>query len=78
MYRPPGQQLSLGQVVELNRRFIIGYERYKDEPRVIALKAKVQRYNKLLAYMGLRDHQVSTVVNYSATLRLNLVLPSGR
>lgn len=61
LYRPAGQQLSLGQVVELNRRFIIGYERYKNEPRVIALKAKVQDYNKLLAYMGLRDHQVCSV-----------------
>lgn len=58
LYRPHGQQLSLGQVVELNRRFIIGYERYKDEPRVAALKAKVLQYNKRLAYMGLRDHQV--------------------
>jgi hypothetical protein len=44
--------------VELNKRFIIGYEKYKDEPRVIALKGKVAEYNKLLQYMGLRDHQV--------------------
>lgn len=53
--------MGLGQVVELNRRFIIGYQRYKDEPRVVALKAKVLEYNKRLAYMGLRDHQVGLV-----------------
>lgn len=59
LYRPPGQHLTLGQIVELNKRFIVGYEVYKDEPRVKELERKVKEYNTLLRYMGLKDHQVS-------------------
>ena len=59
LYRPPGQQLSLGAVVELNRRFITGYLKYKDEPKVQKLKYQVLAYNHLLRLMGMRDHQVS-------------------
>ncbi|KAL9933544.1 hypothetical protein V8E36_007720 [Tilletia maclaganii] len=58
LYTPPGSNTSLGQVVELNRRFIMGYNKFKDEPRVIALKADVQKYNRMLMNYGLRDHQV--------------------
>ena len=63
LYRPPGQQLSLGQVVEMNKRFIIGYEKYKDEPRVQALKKSVMEYNTLLRYMNLKDHQVRALLS---------------
>ena len=73
LYRPPGQNLSLGQVVELNKRFIIGYEKYKDEPRVAALKEKVAQYNRLLDYMGLRDHQVMLRVHMLHLFALTLV-----
>ncbi|KAH8915522.1 hypothetical protein BT69DRAFT_1356523 [Atractiella rhizophila] len=60
LYVPPGQHPTLGQVVDLNRRFITGYEVYKDHPRVKKALADVQRYNKELAYMGLKDHQVES------------------
>jgi glycerol-3-phosphate O-acyltransferase / dihydroxyacetone phosphate acyltransferase len=58
LYKSPGQHLSLGQVVELNKRFIEGYIHFKDEPRVAALKEKVLKYNRLVRDLGLRDHQV--------------------
>lgn len=58
LYTPPGSHPTLSQVVELNRQFIIGYQKHKDEPRVIALKDDILRYNKMLTYAGLRDHQV--------------------
>ncbi|GAA6016878.1 hypothetical protein JCM11491_006898 [Sporobolomyces phaffii] len=61
LYRPPGQHLTLGQIVELNKRFIVGYEVYKDEPRVKELGRKVKEYNTLLRYMGLKDHQIERV-----------------
>ncbi|GAA5987840.1 hypothetical protein JCM5350_003167 [Sporobolomyces pararoseus] len=61
LYRPPGQHLTLGQIVELNKRFIVGYEVYKDEPRVKELERKVKEYNTLLRYMGLKDHQIERV-----------------
>ncbi|KAI0062297.1 glycerol-3-phosphate O-acyltransferase [Artomyces pyxidatus] len=58
LYRTPGQHLTLGQVVELNKRFLEGYEHFKDEPRLQNLRAKVLKYNRLVRDLGLRDHQV--------------------
>ena len=51
--------MSLSQVVELNKRFIAGYLHFQDEPRVQELRKKVQKYNRLLRDLGLKDHQVS-------------------
>ncbi|KAH9981321.1 glycerol-3-phosphate O-acyltransferase [Lactifluus volemus] len=58
LYRPPGQRLTLSQVVELNKRFLHGYSVFKDEPRLQALLSNVLKYNRLLRDLGLRDHQV--------------------
>lgn len=45
-------------MVELNRRLVQGYERYKDDPRIIELKQEVTAYNRKLKALGVRDHQV--------------------
>jgi len=45
-------------VVELNRRLVKGYTRYKDDPRIIDLKKAVMAYNRSLLQLNLRDHQV--------------------
>ncbi|KAJ7722893.1 hypothetical protein DFH07DRAFT_856402 [Mycena maculata] len=58
LYKTPGQHLTLGQVVELNRRLLEGYEHFKDLPRVQKLRKDVLKYNRLVRDMGLRDHQV--------------------
>ena len=58
MYKTPGQHLTLGQVVELNRRLLEGYTHFKDEPRVQELRKGVLKYNRLVRDLGLRDHQV--------------------
>jgi glycerol-3-phosphate O-acyltransferase / dihydroxyacetone phosphate acyltransferase len=58
LYNTPGQHLSLGQVVELNKRFLEGYMHFKDEPQIQALREKVLKYNRLVRDLGLRDHQV--------------------
>ncbi|KAG9100483.1 hypothetical protein FS749_015076 [Ceratobasidium sp. UAMH 11750] len=60
LYKTPGQHLNLGQVVELNKRFIEGYIHFKDEPRIQALRKSVLDYNRLLRDLGIRDHQVPT------------------
>lgn len=60
LYKTPGQHLTLGQVVELNKRFIQGYLHFKDEPRIQALRKSVLDYNRLLRDLGIRDHQVPT------------------
>ncbi|KAH9951331.1 glycerol-3-phosphate O-acyltransferase [Amylocystis lapponica] len=58
LYKTPGQHLTLGQVVELNKRFIEGYLHFKDEPKVQKLRTDVLKYNRLVQDLGLRDHQV--------------------
>jgi glycerol-3-phosphate O-acyltransferase/dihydroxyacetone phosphate acyltransferase len=45
-------------VVELNRRLVKGYTRYKDDPRIIRLKKSVLDYNRRLHALNIRDHQV--------------------
>ncbi|CAO3695281.1 unnamed protein product [Umbelopsis ramanniana] len=59
LYKPAHRKLHISQVVDLNRRFVIGYNLFKDEPRVKELQQKVLAYNQLVKYHGLRDHQVS-------------------
>ncbi|KAI9268775.1 hypothetical protein BY458DRAFT_533777 [Sporodiniella umbellata] len=61
LYKPAHRRLHIAQVVDLNRRFVIGYNLYKDDPRVIELQRKVLAYNQLLKYHGLKDHQVPEV-----------------
>ncbi|KAI8349694.1 hypothetical protein BD560DRAFT_410197 [Blakeslea trispora] len=61
LYKPAHRKLHIAQVVDLNRRFVIGYNLYKDDPRVIDLQQKVLAYNQLLKYHGLRDHQVPVI-----------------
>jgi glycerol-3-phosphate O-acyltransferase/dihydroxyacetone phosphate acyltransferase len=58
LYKSPGQYLTLGQTVELNKRFIEGYLHYQHEPAVISLRSNIIKYNRLLRDLGLRDHQV--------------------
>ncbi len=58
LYKAPGQHLSLGQVVELNKRFMEAYLVYQHEPRIVELRRKIIAYNRQLRNLGLRDHQV--------------------
>jgi glycerol-3-phosphate O-acyltransferase/dihydroxyacetone phosphate acyltransferase len=58
LYNSKGTKLPLPRIVELNRRLVQGYERYKDDPRIIQLKKEVITYNGKLRALGLRDHQV--------------------
>lgn len=63
LYRPAypekdSQHLPLPLVVEMNRRLLIGYSKYRDDPRIQNLKRMVQDYNSRLYSLGLKDHQV--------------------
>lgn len=44
--------------MELNRRLVKGYARYKDDPRIVDLEKEVVSYNTQLKALGIRDHQV--------------------
>ncbi|CAG8537386.1 2140_t:CDS:10 [Funneliformis mosseae] len=58
LYNPEHHKLELSDVIELNRRFVAGYMKFKDDPRVKEMNEKVMAYNQLLKYHGLKDHQV--------------------
>ncbi|EXJ81859.1 hypothetical protein A1O1_07924 [Capronia coronata CBS 617.96] len=58
LYNPTGKKLPLPLVVELNRRLVKGYTKYKDDPRVVELKKDVLDYNRELRALGLKDHQL--------------------
>ena len=58
LYNPTGKKLPLPVVVELNRRLVKGYTKYKDDPRVVDLKRDVIEYNRRLRILGIKDHQV--------------------
>lgn len=61
LYNPTGKKLPLPVVVELNRRLALGYERYKNDERVIRVLESVKTYNKALRYLNVRDHQVQVI-----------------
>ncbi|KAG2210538.1 hypothetical protein INT47_002480 [Mucor saturninus] len=63
LYKPAHRKLHLSQVVDLNRRFLIGYNLFKDDPKVIDLQQRVMAYNQVLKYNGIKDHQVSKTNN---------------
>lgn len=52
------EKMPLSTVVEMTRRLLAGYSKFKDEPRIRRLKDAVKRYNKMLYAIGLKDHQV--------------------
>ncbi|KAF2136738.1 uncharacterized protein K452DRAFT_353825 [Aplosporella prunicola CBS 121167] len=58
LYNPKGKKLPLPMVIELNRRLVKGYTKYKDDPRIVNLKKAVLDYNKRLMQLNIRDHQV--------------------
>lgn len=58
LYNPTGKKLPLPVVVELNRRLALGYEKYKDDERIVKLRKSVKDYNAQLRYLNIRDHQV--------------------
>lgn len=63
LYKPAHKKLHLSQVVDLNRRFLIGYNIFRDDPKVVELQQRVMAYNQLLKYHGIKDHQVSKTSN---------------
>ena len=54
--------MTLGQVVELNKRFLEAYRHFQDDPRVQKLRDNVLKYNRAVRDLGLRDHQVRRFV----------------
>lgn len=69
LYKPATAQLSPGQYVELNKRFVSQYIDDKDEPEVIALTADLENYQARLDMLGLKDYQLRKPVTTSAAIK---------
>ncbi|KAI7833925.1 hypothetical protein BX661DRAFT_177821 [Kickxella alabastrina] len=61
LYKPTQHSLTMAQQVELTRRFIKGYNVYRDLPEVKEIRERIDDYNTQLRYYGIRDHQVDTM-----------------
>ncbi|KAH0038007.1 glycerol-3-phosphate O-acyltransferase, partial [Aureobasidium melanogenum] len=58
LYRPTRMKIPLTMVVELNRRLLEGYTKFKEEPSVQHLIKAIKAYKGRLAAIGIKDHQV--------------------
>lgn len=78
LYNPTGKKLPLPVVIELNRRLALGYERYKDDERIVHLSKAVKEYNRQLRYVNLRDHQVQYGKMSTPKVILTLIYRIGK
>ncbi|KAI9266405.1 hypothetical protein EDC94DRAFT_603643 [Helicostylum pulchrum] len=78
LYKPASEhKLRIDQVVELNRRFLLGYKYFEKDERLVDLAQRIKAYNNTLKYFGLRDHQVArtqTTMYSAAPILLSRIL----
>ncbi|TPX36507.1 hypothetical protein SmJEL517_g01351 [Synchytrium microbalum] len=72
LYAPDTHKLSLAQNLELTRRLMAGYLKFKDDPRQRDLLERVSDYNQILKSYGIRDSEVkyTTQVNRARSMYL--------
>ena len=58
LYKPKTADLSPGQYVELNRRFVDRYLKFADDPEMSAFRKDVEDYQARLDMLGLKDYQL--------------------
>ncbi|KAK9463688.1 uncharacterized protein V1516DRAFT_668460 [Lipomyces oligophaga] len=76
LYKPAQKKLPLSLVIEMNRRLVIGYTHYKDDPRIMHLWQAVAAYNKSLRDLGIMDHQVEYAKLSTSTVLGKLIYRS--
>ena len=59
LYRPEETLKKPEMQIELNRRFVKGYLKFQDNPKIIQLRKSIIDYNNLLIAFGIKDHQVN-------------------
>jgi glycerol-3-phosphate O-acyltransferase/dihydroxyacetone phosphate acyltransferase len=69
LYKPKTADLTPGQYVELNRRFVERYLEVQDEPELKAFRAKAEDYQARLDMLGLKDYQLRQPLSLSAAMR---------
>ena len=69
LYKPATANLSPGEYIELNRRFVEGYLSKKAEPEMQAFRRDVDDYQSRLDALGLKDYQLRGPVSVSKAFR---------
>lgn len=69
LYKPKTAELTPGQYVELNRRFVDNYLKVADDPELRVFRADVENYQARLDMLGLKDYQLRNPVTLGHALR---------
>ena len=69
LYKPSSAVLTAQQYVELNRRFIRGWESLQGDSELAAFRDAAEDYQARLDTLGLRDYQVRTKVSLAEATR---------
>lgn len=69
LYKPATANLSPGEYIELNRRFVEGYLSNKAEPEMLAFRNEIDDYQSRLDALGLKDYQLREKISVSKAFR---------
>jgi len=69
LYKPKTAQLSPGQYVELNRRFVDGYLQASDDPEMQEFRRGIEDYQARLDMLGIKDHQLRQPMSLGQAFR---------
>lgn len=68
------KSLPIPLVVEMNRRLVIGYNHYKNNPEIVDLREKIMTYNENLKQLHLPDHEVDHAAQFNFLKNLYLLI----
>ncbi|ODQ59120.1 hypothetical protein WICANDRAFT_32424 [Wickerhamomyces anomalus NRRL Y-366-8] len=66
--------LPIPLIVEMNRRLVIGYNHYKENPEIIELREKIMHYNENLKRLHLPDHEVNKAAQFNFLKNLSILI----
>ena len=69
LYKPTSARLTPHQYIELNRRFIDGWEDLQDDPELIAFRGAAEDYQAHLDLLGLKDYQLRSEISLAEATR---------
>lgn len=69
LYKPSSADLTPGQYVELNRRFVDRYLASGDDAEMLAFREDVENYQSRLDMLGLKDHQLRQPLTFGRAFR---------
>ncbi len=69
LYKPKTADLTPGQYVEMNRRFVERYLVVQDEPALRAFRTRAENYQARLDMLGLKDYQLRQPLSLSHAMR---------